>query len=124
MPARDVVRWCRSGNAPARFLIGVSCHSIEQARDAEIAGVSYVFFGPVFDTPSKRSFGPPQGIRSLGEVCRAIGLPVIAIGGINEENGSECIRAGAAGIAAIRLLQEPRDAQSLRNALARVRGGV
>jgi len=124
MPARDVVRWCRSGNAPARFLVGVSCHSLEQAREAESAGASYIFFGPVFDTPSKRAFGQPQGVPTLATVCRAIRLPVIAIGGVNEENGAECMHAGAAGIAAIRLFQECRDPEALRRTLARLHGGA
>ncbi|MGC2422360.1 MAG: thiamine phosphate synthase [Candidatus Acidiferrales bacterium] len=119
-PAREVVRWCRSGNAPAEFLIGASCHNIEEAREAEGAGASYVFFGPVYDTPSKRSFGPPQGLAKLSEACRAVRLPVIAIGGVNEGNAEECLRAGAAGIAAIRLFQEARDPAALQHAIARL----
>jgi thiamine-phosphate pyrophosphorylase len=120
VPARDVVRWCRGGNAPARFLVGVSCHNIEEAREAENAGAGYIFFGPVYDTPSKRPFGPPQGLGKLTEVCRAVRLPVIAIGGVNEGNAEECLRAGAAGFAAIRLFQEPRDPAALRHAIARL----
>ena len=118
----DVVRWCRGGNAPAQFLVGVSCHSIEQARQAERARASYIFFGPIFDTPSKREFGQPQGVALLEEVCRAIRLPVIAIGGVNEENAAACLRAGAAGIAAIRLFQESRDITALRQTLALLHG--
>lgn len=120
VPAREVVRWCRSGNAPAGFLVGVSCHDLDQARDAESAGASYVFFGPVFDSPAKRAFGPPQGVARLAEACRAVRIPVIAIGGVNEENGADCIRAGAAGIAAIRLFQEPREPAALKEAVARM----
>ncbi len=123
IPAAEVVRWCRGGHAPAGFLIGVSCHSIEQARAAEGAGADYVFFGPVFDTPAKRVFGAPQGIAKLGEACRAVRIPVIAIGGVNEENGEECLRAGAAGIAAIRLFQEARDPGVLREAVERLHLG-
>ena len=118
----DVVRWCRGGNAPAQFLAGVSCHSIEQARQAERAGASYIFFGPIFDTPSKRAFGQPQGVARLEEVCRAIRLPVMAIGGVNEENAAACLRAGAAGIAAIRLFQQSRDIGALGQTLARLHG--
>ena len=105
-PPADVVRWCRGGNAPADFLIGVSCHSLADVREAEAAGASYVFFGPIYETPSKRSFGPPQGISRLAEVCSAVRVLVIAIGGINAENAAECLRAGASGIAAIRMYQE------------------
>jgi len=120
VPARDVVRWCRGGNAPARFLIGVSCHSIEDAREAESTGAGYIFFGPLYDTPSKRSFGPPQGLGKLTEVCRAVSLPVIAIGGVNEENAEECLRAGAVGIAAIRLFQENSDPAALQHKITRI----
>jgi thiamine-phosphate pyrophosphorylase len=119
-PATEVVRWCRRGNAPAGFLVGVSCHSVGEAREAESAGASYLFFGPMFDTPSKRLYGPPQAIALLAEVCRATRIPVIAIGGVNDENGPECIGAGAAGIAAIRLFQQSRDANSLNDAVARL----
>jgi thiamine-phosphate pyrophosphorylase len=118
--AADVVRWCRAGNAPQGFLIGVSCHRFEEVQEAEASGVDYAFFGPVFDTPSKRPFGAPQGIARLGEVCRAVGIPVLAIGGVEEENAISCIRAGAAGVAAIRMFQESRDEKQLREWIARI----
>jgi thiamine-phosphate pyrophosphorylase len=105
-PPAEVVRWCRGGNAPADFLVGVSCHSLADVREAQAAGASYVFFGPVYETPSKKPFGPPQGIARLAEVCAAVRIPVIAIGGINLENAAESLRAGASGIAAIRMYQE------------------
>jgi thiamine-phosphate pyrophosphorylase len=120
VPAREVVRWCRAGNAPAGFLIGVSCHSVAEAREAESAGASYLFFGPVFETPSKKSFGAPQGIANLAEVCRSVRIPAIAIGGVNEENAAECLRAGAAGIAAIRMFQESREPEAFGKTVARI----
>jgi thiamine-phosphate pyrophosphorylase len=120
VPGADVVRWCRGGNAPRGFLIGVSCHSLEEVREAETAGADYAFFGPVFDTPSKRPFGAPQGIARLGEVCRAVGISVLAIGGVDEENTVSCIRAGAAGVAAIRMFQESRNEKDLQGWLARI----
>ena len=120
VPAREVVRWCRAGNAPAGFLIGVSCHSVAEAREAESAGASYLFFGPVFETPSKKSFGAPQGIARLAEVCRSVRIPAIAIGGVNEENAAECLRAGAEGIAAIRMFQESREPEEFRKTVARL----
>ncbi len=123
VPARDAVRWLQEGKAPPEFLVGVSCHRMEEAREAEDAGASYVFFGPVFDTPSKKSYGPPQGIARLAEVCSAVRVPVIAIGGVNERNATECVRAGAAGIAAIRMFQELREAEALKQAVTRLHGG-
>jgi thiamine-phosphate pyrophosphorylase len=118
VPAREVVRWCRRGNTPSGFLLGVSCHRLNEIQEAEIAGADYVFFGPIFDTPSKRAFGTPHGIAELGAIARAVQIPVIAIGGINEGNAMECISAGAAGIAAIRLFQEPRESAELLESIA------
>jgi thiamine-phosphate pyrophosphorylase len=112
--ASEVVRWCRAGNAPEGFVIGVSCHSVEDAREAENAKADYIFFGPVFETPSKRTFGTPQGLERLGQVCRAVLMPVVAIGGVNQENAAACIRAGASGTAAIRMFQETPDAKDVR----------
>jgi thiamine-phosphate pyrophosphorylase len=120
MSARDVIRWCRAGNVPKGFLVGVSCHSLEDARRAEDARADYIFFGPVFDTPLKRSFGTPQGTERLAEICRAIRLPVVAIGGITQENAPDCVRAGAAGIAAIRLFQEARTIGEMKEIVARL----
>jgi thiamine-phosphate pyrophosphorylase len=105
-PTSEIVRWLRSGNAPADFLVGVSCHSLQEVLAAENTGASYAFFGPVFDSPAKRVFGAPHGVARLEEVCRSVKMPVIAIGGVNPENAEECLRAGASGIAAIRLFQQ------------------
>jgi len=118
--ARDVVTWCSGGHAPADFLVGVSCHSLEEAREAESAGAAYILFGPVFDTPSKRGMGEPQGGARLAEICRGVAIPVLAIGGVSEENAGDCIRAGAAGIAAIRMLQDARDAEALKEVVRRL----
>ena len=72
LAAGDVIRWCRAGNAPADFAIGVSCHSLEEARESESAKADYIFWGPVFETPSKLQFGAPQGLVKLTEICRAV----------------------------------------------------
>jgi thiamine-phosphate pyrophosphorylase len=124
MPVREVSQWCRAENAPREFMIGVSCHSLEEARAVESSGASYIFFGPVFDSPSKRAFGQPQGLTRLSEVCRTLGIPTIAIGGVDESNGLECLRAGAAGVAAIRLFQQPRKPGELAEAIARLHGST
>src|ERR1700740_47884 len=117
VPARDVVRWCRAGNAPADFLVGVSCHSLEGAQEAESAGASYTYFGPIYETPSKIPFGKPHGVEELAQVATAVRIPVIAVGGINQSNATDCIRAGAAGIAAIRMIQDAADPNALKNAI-------
>ncbi|HUJ40703.1 MAG TPA: thiamine phosphate synthase [Candidatus Acidoferrales bacterium] len=113
----DVVSLRAAGRAPADFAIGRSCHSLEEVSDAERAGADYVFFGPVFATPSKAKLGPPQGAETLAAVCRAARIPVVAIGGITVENAAACLAAGAAGIAAIRLFQEAADLTAVVRAL-------
>ena len=112
-PIAEVVRWCRAGHAPAEFLVGASCHSLAEVLAAESGGANYVFFGPVFATPSKLPYGSPQGIERLAEVCHDARIPVIAIGGITTANTEDCLRAGAAGIAAIRLFQQAADMAAL-----------
>jgi len=86
---------------------------------AEKAGADYLVFGPVYATPSKAQYGPPQGIERLAEVCHAVSLPVLAIGGITVENARACFEAGAAGIAAIRLFEESSDLAAVVDALRR-----
>jgi thiamine-phosphate pyrophosphorylase len=108
LPVRIVVD-ARRGRGPANFLVGTSCHSLDGAIRAAEERSDYLFFGPLFATPSKVEFGAPQGLGKLAEVCRAVSIPVIAIGGITLENARECRDAGAAGIAAIRLFQQNRD---------------
>jgi thiamine-phosphate pyrophosphorylase len=119
LAAGDVVRWCRAGNAPADFAIGVSCHSPDEARKAESVKADYIFFGPIFETPSKTKFGAPQGLVKLAEICPAApSMKVVAIGGVNAENAASCIRAGAAGIAAIRMFQEWNRSRGIKDAVS------
>lgn len=102
------------------FLVGASAHSLEGARQAEQAGADYIIFGPVHATPSKAGFGPPQGIEQLKDLCRHLKIPVLAIGGITLKNAGDCIAAGAAGIAAIRLFQDRSDLDELVRKLRKV----
>ncbi|MGH7275869.1 MAG: thiamine phosphate synthase [Candidatus Rokuibacteriota bacterium] len=84
-----------------RLKIGASVHALQEAIEAEINGADWIVFGPIYDTPSKRAFGPPQGLDKLGRVATAVRLPVIAIGGITPERVPEVKRAGARGVAVI-----------------------
>ncbi len=88
---------------PSHFLIGVSCHSVEDLRNAALDGADYAFLSPVFSPISKTSPLPPLGLDALAEACRAVSIPVYALGGICESNAEACIEAGAAGVAGISL---------------------
>lgn len=98
---------------PPPFLIGVSVHSEAEARQAVADGADFLVFGPVYDTPSKRQYGSPQGVAALQAVAESIERPVLAIGGITPERVGEVLRAGAAGvgvISAILAADRPADA--------------
>jgi thiamine-phosphate pyrophosphorylase len=116
LPVETVAEWRRSAGR-AEFRIGASCHSVEAAHAAEGAGADYIFFGPVFATPSKAAFGAPQGIERLRNVCRSVRIPVLAIGGVTVENARSCFAVGAAGVAAIRLFQGSEDVSAVVNRL-------
>ena len=119
LSVEDARRLVGGRGATQDFLVGASTHSLAAALSAEKAGADYLVFGPVYATPSKAQYGPPQGIERLAEVCHAVSLPVLAIGGITVENARACFEAGAAGIAAIRLFEEASDLPAVVDALRR-----
>lgn len=91
---------------PTGFLIGVSCHSVDDVRNAEAEGADYVVFGPVFPPRSKTARVEPRGLEGLARAAAAVKIPVLALGGVTRENSAACVSAGAAGIAGISLFQE------------------
>ena len=102
------------------FLIGVSTHTLAEARAARDGGADFTVFGPVFDTPSKRAYGPPAGLEALAEAARELSpFPVVALGGVSEGNAAEVLGAGAAGVAGIRLFA---DGQSLARTVHLIEG--
>ena len=104
-----------------QLLIGVSTHSLNEAREAEAGGADFIVFGPVFDTASKRPYGEPVGLRALAEVAGRIGIPVLAIGGMTMENYRSALDAGAGGIAAISLFLEADD---MEETVRRLKAGL
>ncbi|HEX9453607.1 MAG TPA: thiamine phosphate synthase, partial [Candidatus Binatia bacterium] len=75
--------------------------SLAEARTAERSGADFLLFGPVYFTPSKASYGTPQGLAPLREILESVTLPVYAIGGINPVNLKEVKGTGVRGVALI-----------------------
>jgi len=100
---------------PKDFIIGVSCHDIQACLDSVSSGVDFVTFSPIFSTPNK---GQPKGLQALKEVCEKLKpFPVIALGGINEENYKEVLKI-ASGFAAIRFFSDRSNLKKLSEILA------
>ena len=91
------------------LMVGVSVHSLEMGQRAEQEGADYLIFGPIFDTPSKRAFGPPQGLAQLEKMTSNLSIPVLAVGGIIPLNARSCIEAGAHGVAAINVFMQSQE---------------
>jgi thiamine-phosphate pyrophosphorylase len=92
----------------AGLVLGLTAATVEEARDAERQGATYIGAGPVWETASKLDAGSPIGLDTLREICAAVSVPVIAIGGVDPSNAADCIRAGAAGVAVIRAASQAR----------------
>lgn len=106
----------------AEALVGRSIHSLDEARDS--TSVDYFVFGPIFETPSKRRYGAPQGLGRLAEVSRASAIPVIAIGGITVSRAAEVLRHGACGVAVMGAVLSADDPAAEVRAFKEVLGGL
>jgi len=104
LPARDV----RALMGP-RALIGVSAATVEEGEAAERMGADYLGVGAVYPTGTKPDAGAPVGLARLGEIRRAVHLPLVGIGGITADNAAAVIRAGASGVAVITAVTMAKD---------------
>jgi thiamine-phosphate pyrophosphorylase len=82
-------------------IIGLTVHSLDEARQAEAAGADYLGISPIFTTQTKADAGRPAGIQLIRQIKRAVKIPLVAIGGINLANAPEVVQAGADGLCAI-----------------------
>lgn len=99
-------------NFPPDFIVGASVHHLEEAELAARQAADFVTFSPIFPTPGKEKYGAPQGLEKLREICERLKpFPIIALGGIGENNYKSVLENGASGFAAIRFLN---DAENLR----------
>jgi thiamine-phosphate diphosphorylase len=86
----------------AGLILGLSAAGVGEALDVEREGPDYIGAGPVWATPTKPDADPPIGLDGLAAICEAVGVPVVAIGGVDASNARVCIEAGAAGVAVVR----------------------
>lgn len=100
-------------------VVGISTHSIEEVRRANREGADYIVFGPIYDTPSKRPFGPPLGLERLAEACSQSSIPIFAIGGITCDRVSEIRAAGAHGAAVMGAVLTSKDVGAAVQAFVR-----
>jgi len=82
-------------------IIGVTVHSVKEAKEAQKAGADYISISPVFQTKTKDDAGRPVGMVCLKKIREQVSIPIVAIGGIDLANAVEIIRAGASGLCAI-----------------------
>jgi thiamine-phosphate pyrophosphorylase len=93
-------------------IIGVTVHNPAEAIAAEKEGADYLGVSPIFQTATKPDAGKPAGIRLIEEIREQVGLPIIAIGGINHANAPEVVRAGADGLCAISCVVAKEDVRA------------
>jgi thiamine-phosphate pyrophosphorylase len=122
LPAREARRLL-----PRPRLIGISASTPEEARRAEREGADYVGVGPVFGTATKPDAGEPLGLDRLATIAAAVGIPVVAIGGITQENVAQVFAAGAGGAAVVSAVVGADDiaaaARGIKRTIAEARRG-
>ena len=92
-----------------RFIIGVSVHLLTEAKQRETEGADFITYSPIYPTVSKPGYGPAVGVEGLRNVTEGINIPVFALGGITPERVSECLNAGAYGVAVMSGVMSPEN---------------
>ena len=94
-----------------KFFIGVSTHSLREAREAEKGGADFITLGPIYKTASKLRYCKPLGMKTLNNVRKSLKIPVFAIGGVKSSNIRDIAKAGAHGISLISEVFKAEDIQ-------------
>ena len=107
------------------MLVGISVESLEEAVQAEAGGADYLGVSPIYPTPTKTDTAPPLGLQGLRTIRRAVNLPLVGIGGLNQQNAAPVIQYGADGIAVVSAIVAAADperaARQLRREIIRLK---
>ena len=122
LPAEGLSAVVARGVVGSDRLLGVSTHSADEAVRAEAEGADFILLGPIFDTPSKRAYGAPIGLRELERARNRCRTPLFGIGGITPARVRDVLRAGAHGVSVIGSVMGAADVEQVSrdflNALA------
>ena len=91
------------------FIIGSSVHTLTEAKQRETGGADFITYSPIYPTLSKPGYGPVVGLGGLRNVTERVHIPVFALGGITPERVSECLDAGAYGVAVMSGVMSPEN---------------
>lgn len=119
LPAQGLPVGAARGLVGPDRLIGVSAHSADEAARAEQEGADFVVLGPIFETPSKRAFGPPIGLRELERARMRCRVPLFGIGGITKDRVRDVRKAGARGVAVVGSVMAAEDVERASRELLR-----
>ncbi|TSA01175.1 MAG: thiamine phosphate synthase [Nitrospiraceae bacterium] len=111
LPAAGLPASAARGLVGADRLIGRSAHSADEAARAEREGADFIVLGPIFETPSKRAFGPPIGLRELERARTRCRVPLFGIGGITIDRVRDVVNAGARGVAVVGSVMAAEDVE-------------
>jgi thiamine-phosphate pyrophosphorylase len=102
------------------MIIGISAESLEDAIQAEKGGADYLGVSPIYATPTKTDTAPPLGLEGLQTIRRAVKLPLVGIGGLNQDNSADVIRYGADGVAVVSAIVAADDPKAAARELKRI----
>ena len=118
----DLRRYSPESLLGTRLNLGISTHSDEEIEIARQFSAAMIGFGPMFDTDTKKITHSPQGVARLTQVVASCGMPVVAIGGIGDQNMDEVVKSGVAMVAMIAYLDRLETVEDVHKLMHRLRG--